>query len=69
MWHCVSVHIDAVLWSVVLHAALHSAQPLQPLHQVPFTLLVWRHYKSSPLQWHAMFLSHRQYRHIYRTYI
>ena len=25
--------MGAVLWSAVLHAALHSTQPLQPLHQ------------------------------------
>ena len=26
------MHMGAVLWIVVLHAALHSTQPLQPLH-------------------------------------
>ena len=26
------MHMGAVLWSAVLHAALHSTQQLQPLH-------------------------------------
>ena len=32
---CVAVHMGAVLWSVVLHAVLHSTQPLQPLQPPP----------------------------------
>ena len=32
LWHCVAAHMGAVLWSMVLHAVLHSTQPLQPLH-------------------------------------
>ena len=32
VWCCVAVHMGAMLWSVVLHAVLHSIQPLQPLH-------------------------------------
>ena len=32
MWRYVAVHMGAVLWSAALHAALHSTQPLQPLH-------------------------------------
>ena len=31
MRRCVAVHMGAVLWSAVLHAALHSTHPLQPL--------------------------------------
>ena len=32
MWCCVAVHMGAMLWSAVLHGALHSTQLLQPLH-------------------------------------
>ena len=28
----IAVHMYTVLWSAVLHAVLHTAQPLQPLH-------------------------------------
>ena len=34
LWHCIAVYMGAVLWSVVLHAVLHSTQPLQPLHSL-----------------------------------
>ena len=32
VWRSVTVNMGAVLWSAVLHAALYSTQPLQPLH-------------------------------------
>ena len=31
LWHCVAMHVGAVLWSAVLHAPLYSTQPLQLL--------------------------------------
>ena len=33
-----AAHMGAVLWSTVLHAVLHAAQPLQPLHVLLMTL-------------------------------
>ena len=30
LWNCIAVHMGAVLWSMLLHAVLHSTQPLQP---------------------------------------
>ena len=38
MRRCVAVYMGSVLWSAVLHAALHRTQPLQPLHTlyIPF---------------------------------
>ena len=35
------MHMGAVLWSAVLHAALHSTQPLQPLQYVYIATLLY----------------------------
>ena len=37
LWHCVAVHMGAVLWSAMLHAVLCATQPLKPL-QLSFSL-------------------------------
>ena len=56
--HCVAVHMVAVLWSAVLHAALHSTQILQLLHKswflmhyiaVLYFMILWMSVDYQPL--------------------
>ena len=50
LWHCVAVHMGAVLWSTVLHAVLHSIQTLQPL-QPQMVCIDDRRWKASYSPW------------------